>query len=160
MSLAVGDQREAFRTTELRLRLLLLGDGSESPGLVKGEEPRRRVSAELRHLREAFAARAEADAGLAATAAQVADLEQELLRLAAQQSATGSLRVVETTLLTPAECAAALRVSVRSVYRAVERGELRGVKPTGGKRGALRIPVSEVERLLADDPANAASVEP
>ena len=50
------DAREAFRTTELRLRLLLLGDGSETPGYVKGEDPRRRISAELRHLREAFAA--------------------------------------------------------------------------------------------------------
>ena len=142
------DAREAFRTTELRLRLLLLGDGSETPGYVKGEDPRRRISAELRHLREAFAALGE-EANRATTAtAQVADLERELLRVAAERATPTPQPSPDPDLLTPAECAQVLRVSVATVYRAVRRGEIRAVKPTGRKRGALRIAASELDRLL------------
>ncbi len=45
---------ETYRRAELRLRLLLLGDGSDVPPLVKGETPRQRVSSEIKHLRAAF----------------------------------------------------------------------------------------------------------
>jgi hypothetical protein len=84
---SVLDAREAFRSTELRLRLLLLGDGSETPGYVKGEDPRRRVSAELRHLREAFDALGEEASRATTATAHVADLERELLRVAAERAA-------------------------------------------------------------------------
>lgn len=147
MTGSVVDTREAFRTTELRLRLLLLGDGSETPGYVKGEEPRRRIGAELRHLREAFDALGdEASRAMTATA-QVADLERELLH-AAERAAATPQPSPEDELLTVAECAQALRVSVATVYRAVRRGEIRAVKPTGRKHGALRIAASELDRLL------------
>jgi excisionase family DNA binding protein len=141
------DAREAFRATELRLRLLLLGDGSETPGFVKGEDPRRQIAAELRHLRQAFDALGEEASRAMTATAQVADLERELLRVAARR-ATAPQPSPEPVLLTPAECAQTLHVSVATVYRAVRRGEIRAVKPTGRKRGALRIPASELERLL------------
>ena len=145
---SVLDAREAFRSTELRLRLLLLGDGSETPGYVKGEDPRRRVSAELRHLREAFDGLGEEASRATTATAHVADLERELLRVAAERAAPTQQPSPDPELLTPAECARALRVSVATVYRAVKRGEIRAVKPTDRKGGALRIPASEVERLL------------
>ena len=144
----MADRREAFRTTELRLRLLLLGDGSETPGLVKGEDPRRRVGAELRHLRVAFDALGEEAIRATTATAQVADLERELLRAAAQRGAAVPRPSPDPALLTPAECAQALRVSVGTVYRAIRRGEIRAVKPTGRKHGALRIAASELDRLL------------
>jgi excisionase family DNA binding protein len=142
------DAREAFRTTELRLRLLLLGDGSETPGYVKGEDPRRRIGAELRHLREAFDALGEEASRATTATAQVADLERELLRVAAERAAATSQPSPDPDLLTPVECAQALRVSVATVYRAVRRGEIHAVRPTGQKRGALRIAASELDRLL------------
>jgi excisionase family DNA binding protein len=144
----VLDAREAFRSTELRLRLLLLGDGSETPGYVKGEDPRRRVGAELRHLREAFDALGDEASRATTATAQVADLERELLRVAAERAEAAPALSSDPELLTPAECARALRVSVATVYRAVKRGEIRAVKPTERKSGALRIPASEVDRLL------------
>jgi excisionase family DNA binding protein len=145
---SIVDAREAFRATELRLRLQLLGDGSETPGLVKGEDARRRIGSELRHLREAVDALAEEASRATTATAQVADLERELLRVAAQRAAAVPQPSSDPALLTPAECAQALRVSVSTVYRAVKRGEIRAVKPTGHKRGALRIAASELERLL------------
>ena len=39
---------DEYRKSELRLRLLLMGDGSESPGLVKGDEHRQSVGREIR----------------------------------------------------------------------------------------------------------------
>lgn len=45
---------ESFREADHRLRDLLLGDGTYSVGLVKGEEQRRRVATELRHMKHAF----------------------------------------------------------------------------------------------------------
>jgi excisionase family DNA binding protein len=50
-------------------------------------------------------------------------------------------------LVTPAEAAAALRVSVGSVYRAIRNEEIRATR-LAEKRGALRIPRRELERLL------------
>ena len=50
--------------------------------------------------------------------------------------------------MTPAEAAQTLRVSKSSIYRAVKKGEIRAVRLTQ-KRGALRIPTSELEKLSA-----------
>ena len=47
------DPRENYRRVEQRLRDVLLGDGMNSPGVVKGEEQRAKVSAHLRMMREA-----------------------------------------------------------------------------------------------------------
>ena len=41
----------------------------------------------------------------------------------------------------------ALTLSVSSIYRAVRNGEMRAVRLADGKRGALRIPTSELLRL-------------
>lgn len=146
---------ETHRKAMLRLRLLLLGDGSETPGLVKGEDSRLRVSAELRHLREAFDAPVlERDAGRAERAeSRVADLEEELLRIASRGSRAQQTQThANPALLTPAECARVLNVSVSSTYRAIRSGKIRAVKLTDRRRGALRIPVSELERLVAESP--------
>ncbi len=61
---------------EQRLRDVLLGDGMNSPGVVKGEEQRAKVSAHLRRMREAVDELAQLEA----------DLAEELLK-AAQQKA-------------------------------------------------------------------------
>ena len=147
-----GDSVETYRKVDLRLRLLLLGDGIDMPGLVRGEESRLRVTAELRHMREAFnAAAVEREEGGRAEKAEarVADLEEELRGIASFKSRTQQLLTDATpALLTPAESAQALRVSVGSIYRAVRDGEIRAVRLTDKKRGALRIPASELERLL------------
>jgi excisionase family DNA binding protein len=153
------DAIETHRRVLLQLRLLLLGDGSETPGLVKGEDFRLRVSAELRHLRDAFdAALLEPDEGRAERAeSRVADLEEELLRIAsgsrAQQTQTSAI----PALLTPAECARVLKVSVSSIYKAVRSGKIRAIKLTDQKRGGLRIPASELEKLVEESPARQAT---
>jgi excisionase family DNA binding protein len=146
-----SDLVETYRKAYLRLRLLLFGDGINTAGLVKGEESRLRVTEELRHLRDVFdAAVLESEASRAEEAeARVADLEEELRRIASlrarmQQLPTDAI----PALLTPAEAAQALRMSVGSIYRAVREGEIRAVRLTDKKRGALRIPASELQRLL------------
>jgi len=146
-----SDAIETYRTVDLRLRLLLFGDGSDTPGLVKGEDARLRVTAQLRHMRDAFnAAVFDRQDGRAEKAeARVADLEKELLRiasLAARPQPTESEAL--PPLLTPAEAAQALRMSVSSIYRAVRNGEIRAVKVPDRKRGSLRIPESELMRLI------------
>jgi excisionase family DNA binding protein len=133
-----SEPAETYRRAEQRLRLLLLGDGVDSPGRVRGEEHRQQVIAELRRMRHAF------DALLEDRAEKVeAGLEEELQRLASARSRAQNLAFV-----TPAEAAVTLRISVRSIYRAVKDGEIRAVRLTDKKRGALRIPVSELDRLL------------
>jgi excisionase family DNA binding protein len=142
------DAIEAQRKVVLRLRLLLLGDGSETPGLVRGEDSRVRVSAELRHLRDASDALLEGDERRAEAESRVAHLEEELLRIASLVSRAQQEEPTATpALLTPAECARVLGVSVSSIYRAVRNGKIRAVKLTDQKRGGLRIPVSEIEGL-------------
>jgi excisionase family DNA binding protein len=152
-----SDLPERYRRADLRLRLLLFGDGSETPAVVKGDEVRQRVSAELRHMRDAFTQsiehaeepRVEPDEG------RVAELEEELRRIAAARAQPESRRDV----LTAAEAAQALGISASSVYRAVRRGDVRAVRPTGARGRALRIPRSEVDRLLerpADDDGGSA----
>ena len=135
-----SDSVEAYRTAYLRLRLLLLGDGIDMPGLVRGEESRLRVTAELRHMRDVFHAGVVEDKeGRAEKAeARVVNLEEELRKIAsfrahAQQMRTDAIPV----LLTPAESAKALRLSVSSIYRAVRDGEYtRGEADEQEGRGA------------------------
>ena len=149
---AVGstDLKETYRRAELGLRLLLLGDGIDSPGLVKREEGRSRASTAVRQLREAFAAALDEEVSRADIAeAHVLELEKELRRIMDSNPQARRAEAYATpALLTPAESAEVLRVSVTSIYRAVRSGELRAVRLTDTKRGAIRIPMSELERLL------------
>src|SRR5262245_38008160 len=135
---------EAFRRAELRLRMLLFGDDATSPGFVRGEEPRIRVRAELRHMRDA-----------------VAELISALEEASATQTAAPSAPAsAQNDLLTPAEAARALDVSVSSVYRAARSGELRSIQLPGRKRGGLRIPAEEIRRLVADAEGGSFGVPP
>jgi excisionase family DNA binding protein len=136
---------EMYRTADRQLRLLLLGDGVDAPGLVKGEDFRGRVIADLRRMRDAFDRALSESEPLPAerVAPRSADLEEELRRIAAR-----SRTQQWPDAVTPAEAAQALRVSVSSIYRAVRKGEIRATRVTGNKRGALRIPAKELERLL------------
>lgn len=146
---------ESYRKADLRIRQLLLGDGSATTGLVRGEEFRLRVTAELRRMRDAFnTVVLENEGGRAETAeSRVADLEEELLRIASFRS-----RVLQIwpdaeipALVTPSEAAHAVRMSVGTIYRAVRNGQIRAVRLTDRRRGALRIPTSELRRLLDED---------
>jgi excisionase family DNA binding protein len=146
---------ESYRKADLRIRQLLFGDGSATTGLVRGEEFRLRVTAELRRMRDAFnAVVLESEGGRAETAeSRVADLEEELLRIASFRS-----RVLQMwpdaeipALVTPSEAAEAVRMSVGTIYRAVRNGQIRAVRLTDRRRGALRIPTSELRRLLDGD---------
>jgi hypothetical protein len=73
-----------YRKADQRLRLLLLGDGTETAGVVRGEEARLQVARELRHIRDAFdAVLLGSEEGRAETSeARVADLEEELRKIA------------------------------------------------------------------------------
>ena len=136
---------ETYRQAEARLRMLLLGDGTDTVGQVKGEEQRKRVLAGLRAMRSAL------DAALANDVRRsgVVGLEEDLQSIASFRSrAHHASSDSVATLVTPAEAAEALRVSVSSIYRAVRSGEIRAVRLTDRKRGALRIPTSELQRLF------------
>jgi excisionase family DNA binding protein len=136
---------ESYRRADLRLRMLLFGDESESPGVLRGgEEARLRVRAELRRMRQAVDDLESAQAEATTTIPAAVDLAEELRR-AASARAEG-----EDALLSPAEAALALGVSVSSIYRAVRGGDLRAVRLTGRKRGGMRIPASELRRLVDD----------
>ena len=134
---------ETYRKADLRLRQLLLGDGVATTGLVRGEEFRLRVTAELRRMRDAFNATVlEGTEGRAETVeGRVADLEEELQRIASFRSRTQQMwpDAEIPALVTPAEAAQALRMSVGSIYRAVRDGEIRAARLTDKRRGALRI---------------------
>jgi hypothetical protein len=86
------DPTQAFQKAERRLRELLFGDGTFTPGMVKGEERRMETTKILRRMREAFdqaaAAAAAGSRGRVAQDAQarIADLEDELRRLAAART--------------------------------------------------------------------------
>jgi excisionase family DNA binding protein len=136
---------EAYRVAEQRLRLMLFGDGELEPGIVKGEEARMRAMAALRHMREAFAEALEDGAGRAEAAeSRATELQVELLEAAARAAAP---RHEEGALLTPAEVAEELDVSVDAVYRAIKRNEIAVLRTRQGRRDVLRIPASEVGRL-------------
>jgi excisionase family DNA binding protein len=147
--------RETYRRADARLRLLLLGNGVDVPGRVKGDEFRQQVTTELRRMRTAMdAAVLESEERREEKVeARVIGLDEELQRIASFGSHTQHLESdALPALLTPAEAAEALRMSVSWIYRAVRDGEIRGVKLTHKKRGALRIPTSELLRLLEGSP--------
>src|SRR5262245_48027564 len=122
---------ETFRRAELRLRLVLLGDGVSEPGAVKGEEARLRVTSTLRQMREAFAQAVE-----------------EARRSSSTEQPTAELREpTPDPLLTPSEVADEVGVSVDAVYRAVKRNEIAALRHGNTRRGAIRIPASEARRL-------------
>ena len=85
---------ETYRRAERRLQELLFGDGVYTPGLVRGEEGREEVTSALRRMRNAFAtALAENEEGRAEKAeTRVADLEEELRRIAGSRSLERSAR--------------------------------------------------------------------
>ena len=145
---SVSKLAETYRNADQRIRLLLFGDGAETPGRVRGEEARQQVTSELRRMRNAFH-----DAVLASEESPAEDVEPRGRRLdeALQQIASFRARSQNDAipeLVTPAEAAQALGLSVGSIYRGVRDGDIRAVRLTD-KRGALRIPVSELESLLA-----------
>jgi excisionase family DNA binding protein len=152
MGTPVSGPAESYRKADLRIRQLLLGDGITTTGLVRGEEFRLRVIAELRRMREAFtAAVLESAEGRADTMeSRVAHLEEELQKIAAFRSRAQQMwpNAEIPALVTPAEAAEVVRMSVGSVYRAVRDGEILAVRLTDKRRGALRIPASELQRLL------------
>jgi hypothetical protein len=84
---AYTDDREEFHGAMRRLRRLLLGDGMGLPGKLKGEEAQAQATRDLRRMREAFdAVVARSEEGRTEKAdveARVADLEEELKRIAA-----------------------------------------------------------------------------
>ena len=84
----IDDPETIYHQAERRLREILLGDGTFTPGYVKGEERRLEVTRALRKMREAFDAAATAmERQLAETAkARIADLEDELRQLATARS--------------------------------------------------------------------------
>ena len=53
-------------------------------------------------------------------------------------------------LVTIAAAAASLAVSRRTVVRMIARGDLRAAKLGNGKGGAVRIPTSELARLVRE----------
>ncbi len=81
---------EAFRTTDLRLRQTLFGDGVYSGGLVKGEERRAEVTRDLGRMRDCFTAlrehdeahAREAEGRVAEAEARIAELEETLRSIA------------------------------------------------------------------------------
>jgi hypothetical protein len=87
------DPTQAYHRAERRLRELLFGDGTFTPGMVKGEERRMETTKILRRMREAFdeAAAAGVRGPVAQDAeARIADLEDELRRLAAARTSDHS----------------------------------------------------------------------
>jgi excisionase family DNA binding protein len=148
----VSGAAESYRKADLRIRQLLLGDGSATTGLVKGEEFRLRVTADLRRMRDAFnVVVLESEGGRAETEeSRAADLETELVRIASFRSRVQQMwpDADVPALMTPAEAAEAVRMSVGTIYRAVRNGQIRAVRLTDRRRGALRIPTSELRKLL------------
>jgi len=140
------DVVEDFRKADLRLRLLLFGDGAVTPPLVKGEVPRQRVTSEIKHLRAAFDRLVERER---ASRSEVADaaraLESELTQRATLQAAAA--RAEGAPLVTPVEAAKVLGMSSSSVYRAIRNGTLEAATPVGVP---VRVSSAEVLRLLAE----------
>jgi excisionase family DNA binding protein len=148
---------EGYRQADQRLRLLLLGDGIDTVGRVTGEEHRRQVTVELRRMRNAVDAILERESGHAVENRSDVRLDDELRNMASSRSLTQHAREASVptdsvpTFVTPSEAAEALRMSVSTIYRAVRNGEIRAVRLTETRRGALRIPTSELRRLSNRD---------
>jgi excisionase family DNA binding protein len=145
-AVSAQDVVEDFRKADLRLRLLLFGDGAVTPPLVKGEVPRQRVTSEIKHLRAAFDRLVERER---ASRSEVADaaraLESELTQRATLQAAAA--RAERAPLVTPVEAAKVLGMSSSSVYRAIRNGTLEAATPVGVP---VRVSSAEVLRLLAE----------
>lgn len=145
-AVSAQDVVEDFRKADLRLRLLLFGDGAVTPPLVKGEVPRQRVTSEIKHLRAAFDRLVERER---ASRSEVADaaraLESELTQRATLQAAAA--RAEGAPLVTPVEAAKVLGMSSSSVYRAIRNGTLEAATPVGVP---VRVSSAEVLRLLAE----------
>jgi hypothetical protein len=81
-----SDDQDKFHRAEQRVRHLLFGDGVFESGRLRGEETRDDVTRALRRMREAFdavlAGSEESHEQRAEVEARVADLEQELTRMA------------------------------------------------------------------------------
>ena len=126
-------------------------DGIDSAGRVRGEENRIQVIAELRRMQKAFdAALLESEARRAAEVeAGSAGLDEQLQAIASYGSRTQHISTDAIPgLVTPAEAAHVLNKSVSSIRRSIRNGEIRAVRLAENKRGALRIPTSELERLF------------
>jgi hypothetical protein len=82
--------RDEFNRALRRLRGLLLGDGMDSPGRLKGEDARLQATRDLRRIREAFeavvATGEESSTEKSELEARVADLEMELMSIAASKA--------------------------------------------------------------------------
>ena len=88
--MSFSDDRDKFRSAERRVRSLLFGDGVEQPGRLKGEEVREEAARALRRMREAFdavlAGSEESHEQKAGVEPRVADLEEELTRIARSEA--------------------------------------------------------------------------
>jgi hypothetical protein len=84
----VDDPETSYHQAERRLREILFGDGTFTPGVVKGEDRRLELTRTLRKMREAFDAAATAHERQVVETAQarIADLEEELRQLATARS--------------------------------------------------------------------------
>ena len=140
---------ESYRKTELRLRLLLFGNGVDSPGVVKGEEQRRQLTAEFRHLRDVFDALIERDREDASGAAArpVGGLAEDLQMIASLRTRSGTGITDGLDFVTPPEAAVLLGVNPSTVYRAIRRGDIRAEKVRRGRRDKLCIATPELRRL-------------
>jgi len=80
---STGDPADVFRRAENRLRGLLFGNGVYEAGVIRGEERRAQVARELRRMQQAFyAAVAAGEESRASGEARIADLEEELEKIA------------------------------------------------------------------------------
>ena len=96
-------------------------------------------------MRNAFNAALERDDYDASRLGSSVGLDEDLQNIASLRAGTHHRRTgAVPTLVTPAEAAVALRVSVSTIYRAVRSGELREERVTK-RHGPLRIPTSELE---------------
>ena len=139
---------ETYRQTELRLRLLLLGDGIDRPPMVKGEEHQRRVQLEFRHLRDAFQALVDAEREIRGTRdAGSVGLDEALREIASLRAHLDDGPEDAPVLMSPAEAAVLLGVSPSTIYRAIRRGDIVGERPSHGHREALRVSASELHKI-------------
>jgi predicted DNA-binding transcriptional regulator AlpA len=142
---AARDIAEAYRKSELRLRLLLLGD-ADTPPLVKGDMPRQRVTSEIKHLRAAFDQLLEAERRSRAEIAEAAKALNSELAERASSRAEAQRASEASPLMRPAEAAKLLGMSTASLYRAINRGEIRRATPEGTP---IKVASTEILRLLA-----------
>jgi excisionase family DNA binding protein len=141
------DAAAVFRRAEHRLRAVLLGDGMDLMGLVRGEERREEVTRELRRMHQAFEAALQAGEPEVEAEPRIAELEEELRRIAASRTRGDALLTVD-------EVAERLRISKSSVYRRIESGELPAVRLGTHARAPLRVDAHELGRWLRATPVS------